>query len=206
MSNATALNSKAILNVPNQITVTRFILSVILFVLIGYEKYYASTIIFSIAAGTDWMDGFYARKYGQVTTLGRILDPFCDKVIICGTFIMLAAVSMPTATRNGSGIMAWMAVLVMGRELLVTTLRSFLEAEGRDFSANWPGKFKMVFQCAAVIFSLVSLQYEPATTPEWMKTGLVVSAWLAIASTIYSGVIYIFAAAKLLREQRSPSV
>jgi CDP-diacylglycerol---glycerol-3-phosphate 3-phosphatidyltransferase len=65
MSNANALNSRAILNVPNQLTVARFILSMILFVLIAYEKYFASTILFSIAAGTDWLDGYYARKYGQ---------------------------------------------------------------------------------------------------------------------------------------------
>ncbi len=100
-----------------------------------------------MAAGTDWLDGYWARKYGQVTTLGRILDPFVDKIIICGTFIFLAAVP-------DSGVAAWMAVVIVGRELLVTALRSYLEGEGADFSAIMSGKLKMVLQCVAVLVSL----------------------------------------------------
>ena len=105
-----------VLNVPNQLTVSRLLLSIALFVLIGLEYYLASFFVFAVAAGTDWLDGYWARKYGQVTTLGRILDPFVDKIIVCGTFIFLAAVP-------GSGVAAWMAVLIVGRELLVTALR-----------------------------------------------------------------------------------
>jgi CDP-diacylglycerol---glycerol-3-phosphate 3-phosphatidyltransferase len=197
-SNKDFLDSRALLNVPNQLSTARLILSIVLFIILELDQkyYFASTIIFSIAAGTDWLDGYYARKYGQVTTLGRILDPFVDKVIICGTFIMLAAIP-------DSGIRAWMAVVVTGRELLVTTLRSFLEASGRDFSAKWSGKFKMVFQCAAVIWSLVALQYETNSRPEWISTGLPIAVWLAIISTVYSGVVYVFAAIRLLREQRA---
>jgi len=189
------LDSQALFNIPNQLTSLRLILSIILFVMIPLGHYLTSTILFCIAAGTDWLDGYYARKYGQVTTLGRILDPFVDKVIICGTFIMLCAVP-------GSGITSWMAVVVMGRELLVTTLRSFLEGEGRDFSANWPGKIKMGFQCMAVIWSLVALQYEPSELPEWIRQGLPIAAWLAVISTVYSGVIYIFVAIKILSEKK----
>ena len=81
-----------LLNLPNQLTGLRLILSVILFGLIAWEQYLASFIMFVIAAGTDWLDGYFARKYGQVTTLGRILDPFADKVIVCGTFIFLTAI------------------------------------------------------------------------------------------------------------------
>ena len=92
--------------------------------------------MFVVAAGTDWLDGYWARKYGQVTNLGRILDPFVDKIIICGTFIFLAAVP-------DSGVQAWMAVVIVGRELLVTALRSYLEGEGADFSASMSGKLKM---------------------------------------------------------------
>jgi CDP-diacylglycerol---glycerol-3-phosphate 3-phosphatidyltransferase len=190
------LDSQALFNIPNQLTSLRLILSIVLFVTIPLGHYLASTILFCIAAGTDWLDGYYARKYGQVTTLGRILDPFVDKIIICGTFIMLCAVP-------NSGIASWMAVVVMGRELLVTTLRSFLEGEGRDFSAQWSGKIKMGFQCMAVIWSLVALQYEPSEPiPGWIKQGLPIAAWLAVISTVYSGVIYVFAAIKILSEKK----
>lgn len=189
------LDSQALFNIPNQLTSLRLILSIVLFVTIPLGYYLASTILFCVAAGTDWLDGYYARKYGQVTTLGRILDPFVDKIIICGTFIMLCAVP-------GSGILSWMAVVVMGRELLVTTLRSFLEGEGRDFSAQWSGKIKMGFQCMAVIWSLVALQYEPSELPEWIARGLPIAAWLAVISTVYSGVIYVFAAIRILSEKK----
>ncbi len=189
------LDSQALFNIPNQLTSLRLILSIVLFVTIPLGYYLASTILFCIAAGTDWLDGYYARKYGQVTTLGRILDPFVDKVIICGTFIMLCAVP-------GSGILSWMAVVVMGRELLVTTLRSFLEGEGRDFSAKWSGKIKMGFQCMAVIWSLVALQYQPSELPEWIAQGLPIAAWLAVISTVYSGIIYVLVAIRILSEKK----
>ena len=89
-----------VMNVPNQLTISRLVLSLALFVLMTFEFYLASTIVFAIAAGTDWLDGYYARKYGQVTTLGRILDPFVDKIIVCGTFIFLGAV--PGSGMGGS--------------------------------------------------------------------------------------------------------
>ena len=119
-------------------------------------------MFFAIAAGTDWVDGFWARRYGQITQLGRILDPFADKIIICGTFMFLAAVP-PTFDRridsshrkSGPG---WPCIVV-ARELLVTALRSFFEEHGTDFSAKWSGKWKMVLQCAAVAASLWRLWY-----------------------------------------------
>ena len=67
-----------------------------MFGFIAWDFYPTSLVLFIIAASTDWLDGYYARKYGQVTTLGRILDPFADKVIICGTFIFLVAVPQMT--------------------------------------------------------------------------------------------------------------
>jgi CDP-diacylglycerol--glycerol-3-phosphate 3-phosphatidyltransferase len=166
---AARMQAQVLFNVPNQITIARLVLSIALFVLIeigsrtaspGY--YLAAMVVFIIAAGTDWMDGYWARKYGQVTTLGRILDPFVDKVIICGAFIFLAA--LPP-----SGLTAWMAVVVVARELLVTALRSFLEGEGIDFSAAMSGKLKMVAQCLAAGWSLYRLSYGEVTPPPLMR-------------------------------------
>lgn len=183
-------STSQVFNLPNQITIARLVLSVVVFVLIPFGFYAAALVGFIIAAGTDWLDGYIARKYNLVTKLGRILDPFADKFLICGVFIYLAAV--PT-----SGIAAWMAVVVVGRELLVTVIRSFLEGEGIDFSAKMAGKLKMVFQCAAVIVSLLVLAM--AAPPSWMKLLLVAFAWLAVLSTIYSGVGYVIAASKLIK-------
>src|SRR6185369_14028873 len=124
-------------NLPNQLTVLRLLLSVVLFALIALQYFLAGVVVFIVAAGTDWLDGYFARKYGQVTNLGRILDPFVDKIIICGSFVFLVA-------EPDSGVQAWMAVFVVGRELLVTALRSYLEGEGADFSAVMSGKLKML--------------------------------------------------------------
>lgn len=188
---ATASNV-AILNVPNQITLLRLLLSIAVFVLIPLHWYMAALVLFLVAAATDWLDGYLARKHNLVTKLGRILDPFVDKFLICGTFIYLAA-EMPE-----SRIHAWMAVVVVARELLVTVLRSFFEGEGIDFSAKMAGKWKMVFQCAAVVASLSALSYGNAT-PGWLTWSLIGLVWLAVLSTIYSGLGYVVHALRLLR-------
>ncbi len=199
-----------VFNVPNQLTALRFILSIVLFVIIEQRHYMAAMYVFVVAASTDWLDGYWARKYGQVTTLGRIFDPFVDKIIICGTFIFLAAIP-------GSGLVAWMAVVVVGREMLVTALRGYIEQQGGDFSASMAGKLKMVFQCAAAALSLYSLTWPTLTPapdygpfwmllpvsawgrPEWLVWSLSIAVWLAVVSTVYSGVGYIVAAARMLR-------
>lgn len=190
--------ANTIFNVPNVLTAVRFLLSIVVFVLIPLHQYFAAMMVFIIAASTDWIDGWWARKYNQVTKLGRIFDPFVDKIIICGTFIFLAA-EWPA-----SGIMPWMAVVVMGREMLVTAIRSEIEGRGGDFSAQFMGKLKMVFQCAAVVTSLLALQHvaksgdAAATLPPWLFWSLHVSVWSAVGTTIYSGGEYIYAAARIL--------
>ncbi|WP_425617717.1 CDP-diacylglycerol--glycerol-3-phosphate 3-phosphatidyltransferase [Anatilimnocola sp. NA78] len=180
-------------NVPNIITMVRLILAIAVFVLIPLQQYTAALIVFVVAASTDWMDGYWARKYGQVTKLGRVLDPFVDKIIICGTYIFLAA-------EANSGITAWMATVVMGRELLVTALRSVIEGSGGDFSAKWAGKVKMVVQCVAVVASLIALRHMAQTNttvlPDWLRITLPAAVWGSIAITIYSGLEYVFIAAR----------
>ena len=131
-----------ILNVPNVATIARIVLSVVLFVFLSIGWYKTSLVLFIVTAGTDWFDGYWARKYGQITQLGRVLDPFADKLFICGVFILLAATNRLTDGSNPSGIAAWMTVVIVGRELLVTALRTFVEQSGGDFSAKWIGKWK----------------------------------------------------------------
>ena len=178
-------------------TSLRLILSLVLFCLIPLGYYWAALVLFVLAAGTDWLDGWYARRYHQVTVLGRILDPFADKIVICGTFIFLVA--EPALSTEWYGLHAWMAVVIVGREMLVTVLRSFIEQSGGDFSAKMAGKLKMVFQCVAVVISLLVLMHGDREPPLWLTTALVVSVWVAVLLTIYSGVGYMLAAARYFR-------
>ena len=188
-------------NVPNRISTVRLILSCLLFVLIPMKFFWAALVLFIVAAGTDWIDGWYARKYNLVTQLGRILDPFCDKILICGAYILIA-VEMDPLFSWYAKIAGWMAVVVVGRELLVTVLRSMIEGAGGDFSAKMAGKLKMWFQCIAVGACLVALatrQDNPETNiPAWIHWVVIVSVWLSVASTVHSGYLYVIGAAKFI--------
>ena len=190
------------LNLPNLITISRFVLSIVLFVLIDATGWWrTAAVVFVVAALTDYLDGYLARKYGQVTVLGRILDPFVDKIIICGAFIFLQK-------WDASGVTAWMTFIIIARELLVTSLRAFLEQRGKDFSAKWSGKIKMVVQCTAVPLCLLSLS-EPfaAALPAWFDIESFrllrdVTVWGTVGITVYSGVEYTWRAFRMLAEVR----
>jgi CDP-diacylglycerol--glycerol-3-phosphate 3-phosphatidyltransferase len=169
-------------NVPNGLSAARFVLAIAVCVLVEWRLLLAAVICFVIAASTDWIDGWWARKFQQVTKLGRILDPFVDKIIICGALIALCAVP-------GSPIAPWMATLVVGRELLVTSLRGMVEGQGGDFSAKQLGKWKMVAQCVAIVSTMIELQYTNA--PSWIHVTSVVSIWTAIVLTVISGLEYV---------------
>ncbi|MCG8649500.1 MAG: CDP-diacylglycerol--glycerol-3-phosphate 3-phosphatidyltransferase, partial [Pirellulales bacterium] len=182
----------SVYNVPNALTTARFGLAIAVMALIPYGCYLTALVVFLIAASTDWMDGYWARKYGQVTKLGRIFDPFVDKIIICGTFIALVAV-------DDSGVAAWMATVVVGRELLVTSLRGMIEGAGGDFSASQLGKWKMVLQCAAVVSVLLCLINQPAAT--WLLWTSQVLLWGTILLTVYSGYDYAVQTLSYIRSQ-----
>ena len=187
--------TRGALNSPNLITISRLVLAVVLFWLIDADGYWRSaSIVFLIAAATDFLDGYIARRYGLVTTLGRIMDPFADKIIICGAFVFLLG-------KADSGVTAWMVIIVIGREMFVTSLRGFLEQHGMDFSATMSGKLKMVLQCAAVVASLLSLSPEFRELAPWVdpvRDGLL---YAAVAITVYSGAIYLHRAAVMIRAQ-----
>ncbi len=180
-------------NVPNLFTALRFVLSVVVFVMIPLGFYFTALVVFVIAASTDWVDGYWARRFDQVTRLGRIFDPFVDKIIICGVFIFLAS-------EEGSGVFAWMAVVVVARELLVTALRGFIEQRGGDFSAKMSGKLKMVFQCVAVGISLFVLADPTSAQRLGFEWWLPLAVWTAVLLTIYSGTQYVVVAFRLLRK------
>jgi CDP-diacylglycerol---glycerol-3-phosphate 3-phosphatidyltransferase len=187
------LATPAVFGLPNQLTTARLALAVVLFVLMSFKFYQWALVAFVLAAATDWLDGYLARKYGLITTLGRILDPFADKIVVCGAFILLAAIP-----EMQPYLPAWMVVIIVGRELLVTALRSFLEQQGQDFSAVMSGKLKMGLQCAAVIAGLVFLSYPAGEAPQWVTYTLYGTVWGAVLLTLYSGVAYVRTAISLL--------
>jgi CDP-diacylglycerol--glycerol-3-phosphate 3-phosphatidyltransferase len=169
-------------NVPNALSALRLLLAIVVCGLIEWGSMIPAALLFLIAASTDWIDGWWARKYQQVTKLGRILDPFVDKVIICGA--MIALVGVPH-----SPVPAWVATLVVARELLVTSLRGMVEGQGGDFSAKQLGKWKMVAQCAAVVAALMQLSYRtPPASWVWTTRFLLV---VAILLTVISAVEYV---------------
>lgn len=180
------------LNLPNTITLSRLFLAGVLFAIIDYQGYWlTAAALFVLAASTDALDGYLARRYGQITTLGRILDPFVDKIIVCGSFVFLLG-------KETSGVNAWMVIIVIGREMFVSSLRGFLEQQGQDFSADWTGKIKMVVQCAAVTGSLLSLSPVFESTG-WFLVLRDVVLWAAVLLTAYSGFAYIWRTIVMLR-------
>ncbi|MDO7688351.1 MAG: CDP-diacylglycerol--glycerol-3-phosphate 3-phosphatidyltransferase [Pirellulales bacterium] len=195
MSSSSALN--CVWTVPNIISLARLVLAIVLFALIegvvGRQDL-AALVLFVFAAATDWVDGWYARKYGAVSRLGRIFDPLVDKVIVCGTFVLLA-------DRTGSAILPWMALVIVVRELVVTAIRAEMERTGLDFSAAWSGKLKMLFQCAAIALELGTRAWpELMLGPVSIHQVTVGVVWLAVISTIWSGLEYILAARPLLSQ------
>lgn len=190
-------DANKVINVPNVITAVRLVLSIAVFYFLSQRLFTQALVAFVIAASTDWIDGYWARKFNQVTKVGRVFDPIVDKIIICGAFVFLVA-------EPRSGVAAWVAVLVMGREMLVTAIRSFIEQSGGDFSAQMSGKIKMLLQCIAVVASIILLRHlkqfgDDAAVPQWLQVSVPVSVWAAVAITIYSGLEYVVAAARRFR-------
>jgi CDP-diacylglycerol---glycerol-3-phosphate 3-phosphatidyltransferase len=181
-----------VFNVPNQLTAARFVLSLVLFVLISWQMWIACLAVFAVAAFTDWLDGYIARKQGITSTLGRNLDPLVDKVLICGAYIFLAH-------EPHANIAPWMVTVVVSRELVITGLRGFMESMGATFGADWLGKLKMGLQCAALIAIFVTLEYAEADLAffAWVRDILI---YAMLAATALSGLQYLGRAFALLKK------
>ena len=182
-------------NLPNQLTAGRFVLALILFGLIAYESWLWCLIVFIVAAFTDWLDGYLARRQNLTSTLGRILDPLVDKVLMCGLYICLLPFGV-----EGRWLWPWMVTVIVARELVITGLRSWMEAHGARFGADWLGKFKMGLQCAAVIAVFVAFLVPDFIAPasaffEGVRDVLI---WAMTMVTLLSGLQYIWKAATLL--------
>lgn len=195
MSILTPPQRPRIWNLPNQLTASRFVLALVLFTLIAIESWLWCLIVFIVAAFTDWLDGYLARKQNLMSTLGRILDPLVDKVLMCGVYICL----LPIGVEQG-WLWPWMVTVVVGRELVITGLRSWMEAHGARFGADWLGKLKMGLQCAAVIAVFVAFlaQVYVSSASGFFEIVRDILIWTMAVVTLLSGLQYVWKAAMLL--------
>jgi CDP-diacylglycerol--glycerol-3-phosphate 3-phosphatidyltransferase len=192
MATATKPPQPPVFNLPNQLTASRFVLALVLFLLIDLGAWVSCLVVFALAATTDWLDGYLARKQGLVSTLGRNLDPLVDKVLICGAYIFLLPVP-------GAGLAAWMVTVMVARELIITGLRSFMENRGASFGADWLGKVKMVLQCAALVAVFVALEVKDTQVSAPIDLLRDVLIYAMLAATALSGLQYLWRAAQLLK-------
>ena len=165
--------------------------------------------LFVIAAITDALDGALARRWNVVSTFGRIMDPFCDKVLVLGAFIYLSGGRFMVKEwfeedhllTMASGVYPWMVVVILARDLFVTSIRGVAESQGIAFGAKLSGKLKMIFQSVAiplVLFLVVNFPLTEYAWIFWLCNGLM---WSTILITIWSGIPYLFGIRSLIRQQ-----
>ncbi len=188
------------MNLPNRITVYRFFLSLAYFALLIVARSAGpktapwlldgALAIFILASVTDALDGYFARKYGMSTDFGRVADPFVDKILICGSFVFFL-----TMVSLSSIIGAWMVVIILAREFLVQGLRSLAESKGIAFGSSIWGKQKMIVQCVVVACCIFYAGHLSAL--EWATGVIKAMVWLALITTVVSGLVYVRNARKL---------
>jgi CDP-diacylglycerol--glycerol-3-phosphate 3-phosphatidyltransferase len=176
--------------IPNSLTMSRIPLGVIVLFQISTGFYLGAAIVFGIAAITDGLDGWAARKLGQASALGRQLDPLIDKLFVAAILITLLTVP-------GTGLSAWMVTIIVVRELLIQGIRSLIEGKGSAFGAKLSGKLKTTFQCLSIAAILLALSFQPAAGWLLLRDFF---TWAAVGLTIYSGLIYVIAAYPTLKQ------
>lgn len=182
------------MNLPNKITISRILLIPLFMVvmlvpfnwgdlaLLGVElpvTHFVGALIFILASATDWVDGYYARKYNLVTNLGKFLDPLADKILVSAAFIVLVELGFAPS---------WIVIVIISREFAVTGLRAILAETGEVVAANMLGKIKTWAQIVAIsalllhnmIFELINLPFD------------VLALWVAMIFTIWSGWDYFY--------------
>ncbi len=147
---------------------------------------FVAAILFSVAAITDYLDGYIARTRGLVSTLGKVMDPVADKLLVSSAFIMLTALGW---------VPPWVVCIIIGREIAVTGLRNIIAERGEDVSATNLGKYKTGFQIAAIIPLLIHYPFlgiNPQIVGEFFL-------WGALGFTVWSGADYFIKFRRLLQ-------
>jgi CDP-diacylglycerol--glycerol-3-phosphate 3-phosphatidyltransferase len=175
------------MNLPNALTVLRiFFVPLLIAVLLtkspnvdfwGFPMHFEfwGVLILLLAAATDWADGYFARRRLQVTTLGILLDPIADKLLISSAFISLVDMHL---------VPAWMVVIIIGREFTVLGLRNIASAEGFTIAASLLGKTKMVLQVCAVAVLIIAAGHPS------LKPLALLLLWLVVLSALISAAQY----------------
>ena len=177
------VNHHGTMNLPNSLTVLRiFFVPLLIVVLLtrspnvelwGFPMHFEfwGVLILLAAAATDWADGYFARRNKQVTTLGILLDPIADKLLITAAFIALVDMHLAKA---------WMVVIIIGREFTIMGLRNIATAEGFNIAASTLGKTKMILQVCAAAVLMAGVRH-----PSLKPLGLVL-LWLVVISALVS--------------------
>ncbi|MDR0691388.1 MAG: CDP-diacylglycerol--glycerol-3-phosphate 3-phosphatidyltransferase [Streptococcaceae bacterium] len=175
------------MNLPNKLTVLRILLIPLFLVIFSFDwgmlgdvplTHIVAAIIFALASLTDWLDGYLARKWHLITNFGKFADPLADKMLVMTAVIVLVALKQTPA---------WVASIIMMRELTVTGLRLLLVEDGEVLGAAWPGKIKTATQMFAIIFLL--LHNFPFSLATNFPIGEVL-LYVALIFTVYSGIDY----------------
>jgi CDP-diacylglycerol---glycerol-3-phosphate 3-phosphatidyltransferase len=174
------------MNLPNALTLGRIFLVPLLVVvlltkfegrqILGVSKELMGAAIFAVASLTDWLDGYLARRRKQVTTLGQLMDPLADKLLITAALVSLVQMDLAPA---------WMVAVILGREFAVTVLRSIAHARGVVIPASPLGKFKMVSQVIAILLLILGREH----LQQFVVLGTV-ALWVAVVTAVGSGVDY----------------
>lgn len=196
-------------HVPNALTAGRLVLAAIFFILLSYYQHEGrgdpsllntAFVIYLIALFTDFLDGHLARKWKVEGAFGRVVDPFVDKVLVLGSFIFFAGknfviqVEHVHVVKTITGVAPWMVVLILARELFVTSLRGISESSGKSFGAVFSGKLKMVLQSATILVILLYVNYferSHGDIERYARHVRDVFIWLTILITLLSGLSYI---------------
>lgn len=195
------------MNLPNKLTVSRFVLTALFLAVIfarfpGNET--VALVLFSIAGITDALDGRIARSRGLITNFGILMDPLADKILVCSAFIAFVELRQ---------IEAWMVVVIVGRELAITGLRLLAASQNLVLAAEGFGKHKTISQIVAIVSILVLLSYTqwgpvgPAvfgwkiSGRPWIEWFTPVAQWVAVLLTLLSGAIYLWRNRRLYLDQ-----
>ncbi len=195
------------LHTPNALVWLRLVLAAVFFALLSRwspsdeaspdAALLAAAALFVVAALTDAADGLLARKWNAITRFGRVMDPFADKILVLGALVLLAGPGFHAEFLEGhvagpggplAGFTGWMVVVIIARELLVTSLRGLAEGSGIDASANWSGKAKMILQSVAVPAILLVLALVETRAAMRINAGI---AWATTIVTAASAWPYI---------------
>lgn len=184
------MSPHSLYSVPNLLSLSRVPLGIGVFACIAEQLWPVALVLFAIATITDWLDGWWARRFNQSSPIGRSLDPLTDKFLICGTFIYLQSANV--------GVLPWMVTVIVGREILITGIRGIVESAGKKFGADWFGKLKTVLQCTAIL-GILAIRSFGSTESPWLDTIWTGVLYAMLAATVGSGLQYLVKAAKLLR-------